>query len=195
LTIKTITFTIIFYLTNNLLFGQTSTFHLDSVKYDNNLNNILFNKTDTMKKPIYLDSGLPYYNMPINSNCYTSGDFGEDTLVFCDCIKRNDSIFVEITNPTVCCYYKLTIQIVKGQFTSYFNCSYDISPAQVYMTPNKQTLLLKNVANNIEDNIEGYISFDGKGKYAGVSFNALTRKEKNTMYFGKVAGYFKCKIK
>ena len=167
----------------------------EPIQYDEKLTNVLFSKSDSIKDSVYIDSGLPYFNMPINSNCFTSGDFGDDTLVFCEGERKNDTLFVELTNPTVCCFYNLKIKIVDGKFSTNLVCSYDVSPANAFFVPVKQKLIIKEVSTKSIDMLEGYILFEGKGKYLEDLHSKLAEKDKQETFSQNVEGYFKCRIK
>jgi hypothetical protein len=187
--------TLILFTNAILLIGQVP-YSVNQIQYSSTLNNVLFTKTDSIKDKIWLDSGLPYYNMPINSKCFTSGDFGEDTLVFCDCFKKHDTIYISLSAPSACCCHILTLQLIGKSFTSNFFCSYDISPSNVTMHPIKSNLVLKQSTTNPNDLLEGYVSFNGEGKYnLSATFRKLTRQEKNSIFKQQVQGYFKCKVK
>ncbi|MDI1255493.1 MAG: hypothetical protein PSV16_05285 [Flavobacterium sp.] len=159
----------------------------NAIDYDEKLENELFYTKEALKDSILSEE---YYNKPINANCFVSGDFLDNSLLFCDCIKKNDTITIVLNSPVVCCFNELTIKITQNKFTSFLYQSYDISPAHVLFKPTKQQLILRN---NNDDFIEGYINFEGKGKYEEVRGN-LSKKEKAHFFRNKANGYFKCKV-
>lgn len=185
---------IVLLLQIKIVTGQTMPI-MGTITYNDTLSNVLFNKTDSIKDKIWLDSGLDYYNKPINARAVPTGDFAYDTLLFCDCLKKHDTLIVTLSAPSACCYNLLVLKLINNSFTSSVFASVDISPSTVFMYPVQQTLMLKQPIVNT-NLVQGYIYFNGQGKYQrSRAVQKLTRTNKKAIFKEQIQGYFKCKIK
>jgi hypothetical protein len=139
-----------------------------------------------------------YFNQPINANCITSGDLppGEkDALVYCDCLSRHDTILVQISAPSACCYSMVTIFILKNRFRTEAEFSFDVAPQLVNLTSEGEELILKNNSLKKGDLLQGHILFKGNGQYAKAYQEELSADDLKMIFKGKVEGYFKCRLK
>jgi hypothetical protein len=168
----------------------------DSIRYDENLSNLLFSKSDTLRDSTYLEGNMgEFFNVPICSTVRTSGDCDTASLLFCTCRSHHDTLFVTITGPSVCCYNELTIKIAQGKFNSSFLFSIDFSPADVHLNPVVQKLILKSNVTGYGEELQGYVYFEGKGKFGESNFDEDFSKEvKKAIFSAVVQGFFKCEI-
>ena len=169
----------------------------EKVKNDPTLKNDFFQDQEFIEDSVWLNSGLDFYfGMPVLAQVKLEGDFSTiDTLNLCECYRRNDTITVQISLPVVCCYNLLMIKIAKGSFTTTHECSYDVSPSKVYMSPEKQKLTLNYMDYEDKHMLYGYVYFKGQGKYFdNGEWTKLTDEEKKEVFKNTAEGYFKCQV-
>ena len=169
------------------------------VQYKEDLQNRLFLRTDSVKDSVWIKGGLnQFYNQPINANCITSGDLppgDKDSLIFCDCLKRHDTLLVQLSTPSACCYTVLNVFVLYDRFGMSAEYSYDVIPQVVRLNAQKEVLALRSASLNRGDRVEGYLYFAGRGKYTAPPDSAfLNAADKNKIFQGTVSGYFKCRI-
>jgi len=171
----------------------------DSIHYNKDLKSYLFSRTDSIKDSIWINGGLnQYFNQPVRANCITSGDIppgGTDSLIFCDCMKKHDTILVQLSSPSACCYSMMSIAICKRKFQANVEFSFDVAPQMVLLNPSMEELVIRQEVLKKGDLLEGYIVFTGKGHYEKQYWKELSKAEKERVFKGNVKGYFKCRLK
>jgi hypothetical protein len=176
--------------------GQNKTVKTDSVQYDQNLSDTIFNNTDSIFNDLIMKK------VSINAACVTDNSLLLNT---CDCFVGDDTIYIELQiADTRSVNIFQSIKINKGKYTTLYleqsPLSFDLYAAY----PIKQKLVLQSDRFELGNMIKGYIEFEGKGKYTKDQielYNSfpdskkMTKEEIERGFSATVKGYFKCKIK
>ncbi len=189
-----LTYTLISFL-SNFAIGQKEVLQFDSININQNLTDLLFVKNDSLFDDIYNK------RIAINASCVINSS---DTLYACGCIVNGDTVIIDISGRFGEIIINQYIKIYKNKFTT-FNKEIEPICLVPYMAyPVKQKLILQMDNYEFGKLINGYIEFEGKGKYTqeqikcfGSAFGTkdeMTKEQIKQGFTRNIKGFFKCKL-